>query len=237
MLNEQYFVANIPTPASPITNRVIKALSTHGHIYKTFGENMILLLNRETEASLTLLILKLLYLLFLNEKTCDYFYTNDLHVLIDIIIRNLLDLPSDDTTSAAIRHTYLRVLHPLLANSQVNRPPHYKPDELLKLLDYLSQNTDNPWRHFDVGDETTIRLARRCSEVVWLKRRASFSADGGRDSPGQDGHKAVAQRMLGMSVPAAGDSALSVLEVAAHQEKPGVQTPSKGRDAQGDQQE
>ncbi|GME51107.1 Antiviral protein [Neofusicoccum parvum] len=161
VLNEQYFVANIPTPAVPLTNRVIKALSTHGHIYKTFGENMILLLNRETEASLTLLILKLLYLLFLNEKTCDYFYTNDLHVLIDIIIRNLLDLPSDDTASAAIRHTYLRVLHPLLANSQVNRPPHYKPDELLKMLDYLSQTNDNPWRHFEANDETTIRLAKR----------------------------------------------------------------------------
>lgn len=239
VLNEQYFVANIPTPPVPLTNRVIKALSTHGHIYKTFGENVILLLNRETEASLTLLILKLLYLLFLNEKTCDYFYTNDLHVLIDIIIRNLLDLPSDDTTSAAIRHTYLRVLHPLLANSQVNRPPHYKPDELLKMLDYLSQTNDNPWRHFEANDETTIRLAKRCSEVVWLKRRASFSVDGtaGRDSPNQEGHKTVAQRMLGMSVPAAGESALSVMEVAAHQEKPGVQTPSKGRDTQEEQQE
>ncbi|KAH7063705.1 hypothetical protein B0J12DRAFT_643800 [Macrophomina phaseolina] len=240
VLNEQYFVANIPTPPVPLTNRVIKALSTHGNIYKTFGENVILLLNRETEASLTLLILKLLYLLFLNEKTCDYFYTNDLHVLIDIIIRNLLDLPSDDTASAAIRHTYLRVLHPLLANSQVSRPPHYKPDELLKMLDYLSQTNDStPWRHFEANDETTIRLAKRCAEVPWLKRRASFSLDGaaGRDSPSQEGHKTVAQRMLGMSVPAAGESALSVLEVAAHQEKPGVQTPSKVRDGQGEQQQ
>lgn len=31
----------------PLTNKVIKVLSTHGGAYKTFGENIILLLNRE----------------------------------------------------------------------------------------------------------------------------------------------------------------------------------------------
>ncbi|KAF2144376.1 uncharacterized protein K452DRAFT_266133 [Aplosporella prunicola CBS 121167] len=238
VLNEQYFVANIPPPPVPLTNRVIKALSTHGHIYKTFGENLILLLNREVETSLTLLILKLLYLLFLTDKTADYFYTNDLHVLIDIIIRNLLDLPSDSISANAVRHTYLRVLHPLLANSQVNQPPHYKPSELLRVLNSLSESNDNPWRHFDSRDETTIRLAKRCADVAWLKPRqsgiASPDADAGRESPSTDsGHKTVAQRMLGMSVPSAGDSALSVVEVATHTEKPGVLTPSKERGDQG----
>jgi len=31
----------------PLTNKVIKVLSSHGSAYKTFGENIILLLNRE----------------------------------------------------------------------------------------------------------------------------------------------------------------------------------------------
>jgi hypothetical protein len=31
----------------PLTNKVIKVLSAHGSVYKTFGENIILLLNRE----------------------------------------------------------------------------------------------------------------------------------------------------------------------------------------------
>lgn len=35
-----------------ITNRVIKVLSIHGNAYKTFGENIILLLNRESETDL-----------------------------------------------------------------------------------------------------------------------------------------------------------------------------------------
>lgn len=34
----------------PLTNKVIKVLSAHGSAYKTFGENIILLLNREGES-------------------------------------------------------------------------------------------------------------------------------------------------------------------------------------------
>jgi len=43
--------AHEPKPStddsSPLTNKVVKVLSTHGSKYKTFGENIILLLNRE----------------------------------------------------------------------------------------------------------------------------------------------------------------------------------------------
>lgn len=34
--------------STPLTNRVIKVLGMHGSAYKTFGENLILLLNRES---------------------------------------------------------------------------------------------------------------------------------------------------------------------------------------------
>ena len=47
------------------------------------------------ETSLQLLTLKLLYLIFTTPSTHEYFYTNDLHVLVDILIRNLLDLPEE----------------------------------------------------------------------------------------------------------------------------------------------
>lgn len=33
--------------SSRLTNKVIKILSVHGSLYKTFGENIILLINRE----------------------------------------------------------------------------------------------------------------------------------------------------------------------------------------------
>lgn len=51
MLNEQFIVsADDPTSGvsyHPPTNKVIKILSVYGNEYKTFGENIILLLNRE----------------------------------------------------------------------------------------------------------------------------------------------------------------------------------------------
>jgi hypothetical protein len=45
--------------------------------------------------SLQLLILKLLYLIFTTPETYEYFYNNDLRVLVDVFIRELYDLPDD----------------------------------------------------------------------------------------------------------------------------------------------
>ena len=47
------------------------------------------------ETSLQLLILKLLYLIFTTPETYEYFYSNDLRVLVDVFIRELFDLPDD----------------------------------------------------------------------------------------------------------------------------------------------
>ncbi|ORY09738.1 hypothetical protein BCR34DRAFT_602601 [Clohesyomyces aquaticus] len=239
VLNEQYLVASTTRHANGhggVTNRVIKALSTHGMTFKTFGCNLILLLNRENETSLQLLILKVLYLIFGNPTTAEYFYTNDLHVLIDVILRNLIDLPSDSPASNALRHTYLRVLHPILANSQISKPPHYKHDDVLRLLRLLV----NSGSHFAPVDETTVRLVKRCTSVPWLQ---PVSADdngsasttqspiiGSPENTIGNGHQEVARRTLGMSVQGGGESATSVLMVASHTEKPGVKTPSRAKE-------
>lgn len=189
VLNEQFMVsAHEPmspeAATTPLTNKVIKVLSSHGSNYKSFGENIILLLNREDETSLQLLTLKLLYLLFTTPPTYEYFYTNDLRVLVDILIRNLLDLPED---ASALRHTYLRVLYPLLAHTQLRHPPQYKRDELRKLLSVLARGQaagsdgamSMSWGHFEEVDDTTKRLVNRCQKVEWL-------ADPEADAPVQD---------------------------------------------------
>jgi len=202
--------ADPKSPNAPLTNRVIKVLSMHGDGFRTFGENLILLLNRETETSLQLLILKLLYLLFTTKATYEYFYTNDLRVLLDVIIRNLLDLPNE---SMALRHTYLRVLYPLLAHTQLSQPPYYKRDEIIKVLHILG-GAGNV--HFAPADETTLRLVDRVSQVKWLV-----------DSGGGE----LAQRLLGMSLSRPHTvSNISVVDVAAVTEKPGVKTPSRRAD-------
>lgn len=123
--------------------------------------------------------LKLLYLIFTTPSTQEYFYTNDLRVLVDILIRNLLDLPSE---ASSLRHTYLRVFYPLLAHTQLNSPPYYKSEEIRKLLGVLSGDQFVPETnmedsvealsrsgHFEELDDTTKRLVARCRSVVWLQ--------------------------------------------------------------------
>lgn len=178
VLNEQFIVsADDPTSGTshhPPTNKVIKILSVYGNVYKTFGENIILLLNREVETSLQMLTLKLLYLIFTTPSTYEYFYTNDLRVLVDILIRNLLDLPEEATP---LRHTYLRVLYPLLAHTQLKYPPYYKRDEVKSMLSILvhgqfQENEDcERILHFADVDEDTKRLVARCWKVEWLRDR------------------------------------------------------------------
>ncbi|DAA76575.1 TPA_exp: Uncharacterized protein A8136_7252 [Trichophyton benhamiae CBS 112371] len=179
VLNEQFMVSSHDptrdlTTTMPLTNKVMKVLSMHGSLYKTFGENIILLLNREDETSLQLLTLKILYLLFTTPSTYEYFYTNDLRVLVDILIRNLYDLPED---AMPLRHTYLRVLYPLLAHTQLKYPPHDRREELRKLFTTLIRGQwsdtdagDDSERilHFNEVDDTTKRLVLRCSQVDWI---------------------------------------------------------------------
>lgn len=203
--------------AAPLlTNRIIKVLSLRGPDFRTFGENIILLLNRETETSLQLLILKLLYLLFTTKATYEYFYTNDLHVLLDVIVRNLLDLPNESTP---LRHTYLRVLYPLLAHTQLSRPPHYKREEINRML-WILGGADNT--HFAPADETTVRLVDRVSKVEWLSGQEAYV----------EGE--VARKLLGISLSESQtESSVSVVDVAAVMEKPGVKTPSRKDDQPG----
>ncbi|KAI2634490.1 hypothetical protein GGS21DRAFT_518066 [Xylaria nigripes] len=214
VLNEQYMVASTtaisdsaPPATTPLTNRVVKCLSLFGTLYRTFGENLILLLNRETETAMQLLILKLLYLLFTTKATYEYFYKNDLHVLLDVIIRNLLDLPNEQMS---LRHTYLRVLYPLLAHTPLNQPPHYKKEEIQRVLTLLA-GTGNV--HFEAADETTLRLVDRVSKVKWLDDM---------DDAGEFVHN-----FLGISLSSTeAASSISVVDMAEVTEKPGVQTPS-----------
>ena len=282
VLNEQFMVASHEPghggpDARPLTNKVVKLLSADGSKYKTFGENIILLINREDETSLQLLTLKLLYLLFTTPQTYEYFYTNDLRVLVDILVRNLLDLPED---AAALRHTYLRVLYPLLAHTQLKEPPYYKREEIQKLLAVLSRgqatepDAGSPtssinWSHWEEVDETTLRLVHRCQKVPWLVDLEAndlfqvespssevASEPGSPVSPSRKSPvppalppprkltKRNSSRASGLSIgpyltpqlQEARASTVSMMEVAAMREKPGVITPSR-KDATGSKKE
>ncbi|TKA44101.1 hypothetical protein B0A54_04867 [Friedmanniomyces endolithicus] len=240
VLNEQYMCfANAPAGSGEkVTNRILKLLSAHGPLYRTFGENLILLLNRETALAHQLLILKLLYLLFTTPSTYEYFYTNDLHVLVDVVIRNLLDLdPSvgkmdeERDGQKALRHTYLRVLCPLLRNTQLAREGNnYKREEVRKLLHLLVNRSA---AHFAPVDETVIRLVIRCKQIEWLKQDGDEHDEELERKLAEFAPKEsdVAKKLMGMSLDDAGVSSLSVVEVAAKvtKEKPTVPAPRRRR--------
>ena len=88
------------------------------NLSKTLGENMIFMLNRASMSSYAMqidfkitrlphsehtpedlcmqhLILKILYILFTTAGTSEYFYTNDLRVLVDVFLRELVDLDEE----------------------------------------------------------------------------------------------------------------------------------------------
>lgn len=95
-----------------------------------------------------MLILKLLYLLFTSPQQTlnDFFYTNDLHVLVDVVIRELWNLPEEEEP---LRHAYLRVMGPLLSNTGLKReqPAMYKRVEIIRVLSELGgDNLDDDLR-------------------------------------------------------------------------------------------
>jgi hypothetical protein len=49
-----------------------------------------------------LLILKILYVLFSSKLTAEYFYTNDLCVLVDVFLRELADLDEENESVSII---------------------------------------------------------------------------------------------------------------------------------------
>ncbi|CBQ70812.1 conserved hypothetical protein [Sporisorium reilianum SRZ2] len=180
-MNEQYMVSTLassasayssatpgqinsaPPAASRPVNLVLSVLQQRLNASKTFGENLIFMLNRASSSDaedvcMQLLVLKLLYLLFTTKETACYFYTNDLRVLVDIFIRELHDLPDE---SESLRHTYLRVLHPLLTNTQLCTYAYKRP-QIRRLLQALISHG-----HLNDISTTTKRLVERCLRAEW----------------------------------------------------------------------
>ncbi|KAJ9110118.1 hypothetical protein QFC19_001789 [Naganishia cerealis] len=153
-------------------NRVLSILMRRLGHSKTFGENIIFMLNRSQDNAedlcVQLLILKILYLLFTTPGTQEYFFTNDLQVLVDVFIRELVDLPDE---SEALRHTYLRVLNPLLTNTQLRQNPYKHAQIRLVLLSLISNS------HIKDINPTTRRLVERCLQADWGKAKEKPTAN------------------------------------------------------------
>ncbi|KAF5292273.1 hypothetical protein FQR65_LT11236 [Abscondita terminalis] len=101
---------------------------------KTFTEKILLLFNREEDPvrifdhqpSPPHSLLKLFLDLFSQKGTADLFYTNDVKVLIDIVVRNISDLSPGDKR----RQQYLEVCRRVMKNTNYGEHLHRKEDIL-----------------------------------------------------------------------------------------------------------
>ncbi len=93
-INEQFSFSN--------GNSVIDALSERGGRQKTFSETIALLFNRggekigDEDRTIQILLLKFLLFILRNKNTSQFFYTNDLKVVMDAAIREVNNLPEDE---------------------------------------------------------------------------------------------------------------------------------------------
>lgn len=192
---------------TPATNPVISLIVQRINTTKTLSENIVFIFNRAGESygldsralsstyafglcaedrSVQMLVLKFLYLIFTIPSTFEWFYTNDLNIVLDVIIRELAATGAEE---AAVRHLdrcplrptadeiiakqlqqgYLRILTPLLLNTRlVSSASFSKLPEIRRLLDSLSAAPEG------TIDPTVRRLAQRTAgecEHIWCTAR------------------------------------------------------------------
>ncbi|KAJ1975688.1 pre-rRNA processing [Dimargaris xerosporica] len=114
--------------------RVIHTICRERDNCMTFAENLIFILNREVDPDTTLLILDFIHTIVTTPGSYTLFFTNDLRVLIDVIIRELHNLPSD---ADGLRLAYLRLVAPIILNTQYCQIRH-KAAHLATLLRALT---------------------------------------------------------------------------------------------------
>ena len=92
--------------------------------WTNFSERLMILTNRGSDPLAVIFyesgslqprhsVLKFLQDLFALPATSSFFYTSDQNILIEIILRNILDLPSD----SGLRTEYLQLLQAIIKNS------------------------------------------------------------------------------------------------------------------------
>ena len=96
-------------------------------------------------------LLKLFNDLFANSQTANYFYTNDLKVIIDILILETTNLPEKEI----LRGKYLETLFQLLMNCTDYLTILHKQQEILSLTTTLSTDKNIP---------TEVRAI--CSKII-----------------------------------------------------------------------
>lgn len=182
-LNEQYMIF---TKDYEIENKIFKYLSYESKTTR-FVELLLLKFNRVQDSSLQIMMCKILYIILTSKDgnlAMNFFYLNDLNVFVDVLIRELQNISENEEV---LRNYFLRLLIPLLNNTELSKT-HYRKEDLSKLLAYLS-SLENICSSEEVTKEhhTTSKLAFKVLTCVsWLEEppatKSQYTPDGNSSS-------------------------------------------------------
>nr|XP_018904416.1 PREDICTED: NCK-interacting protein with SH3 domain [Bemisia tabaci] len=122
---------NLQFSAEATNNVVVDSVASRS-VAKNFTEKVLILLNREEDPVRIFdhtpappdSVLKLFLDLFSNEQAANLFYTNDMKVLIDVIVRQIADVSPGDTK----RTRYLQLCRLVLNSTNYAEHQHRKTD-------------------------------------------------------------------------------------------------------------
>ncbi|CCE64985.1 hypothetical protein TPHA_0J01640 [Tetrapisispora phaffii CBS 4417] len=164
-LNEQYMMFS---KSKGLENKVFIFL-LKDDTPRTFLNLILLKFNRREDPSQHIMMCKMIYLIIStteNNFAKDYLYLNDLNVFVDVLIRELQNLSINDEL---LRHTLLRLLPPLLQNTELADTQYRKNDIEDLLYSLISSNSLYSSDENELQYNLTVSLAKKClTHVSWL---------------------------------------------------------------------
>ena len=137
-------------------NVVMKLVIGHKEA-QAFGEAVMYIVNQlgcpcEKPRELQQVLKVLLDIYTPNEPTMTFFYANDQHVLVDIIVRECTDLPAPDE----MRCRYLELLHRLLLHSTWAQGGRYRHEDICSTMESI----------IDIGQQPGSRMHSSATEMA-----------------------------------------------------------------------
>lgn len=132
-INHQFLIKNHARHI--VENRVISSLSTRMYLGKTLGESIIFIFNRAYNEKVQRLILRFLNTLFSAPETAGFFYSNDLRVILDVVLRECQAVHGDDLR---LQQAYLIIIPFLVRDPSLKG---YKIKDIARLLNQLRNDT------------------------------------------------------------------------------------------------
>ncbi|TPX31364.1 hypothetical protein SmJEL517_g05278 [Synchytrium microbalum] len=128
IFNDQFTKKNARTLV--MINRVLSSVGSRISHSKTLTENLVFMFNRADDMPTQILLIEFLKVLFEDSTTWDIIYTNDLRIVLDVIVRETRNVEDE------LQYMYINMLPPLLLNTNLGEL-NYKKEETSKLLHEL----------------------------------------------------------------------------------------------------